>query len=173
MRFNWLDYTILIGYFFVVLLIGSAFSKNQKTLSDFFLGSRRMPWLAVGCSILATYLSAISLVGIPAEFWEHGFQICWLTLCIVFTVPLVIILFVNLYARLQVTTAYEYLEHRFSPAIRVVGSLVFMLFRGSYLGAALYASATFLEPVFGQHVEKSWLIVGMGACAGALAIGGV
>lgn len=172
MGFNWLDYTILLGYFGVILLIGSAFARSQGTLTDFFLGSRRMPWLAVGCSILATYLSAISLVGIPAEFWEHGFQTCWLTLCIPLTAPIVIALFVRLYTRLEVTTAYEYLEQRFSPAVRAIGSSTFMLFRGAYLGVALYASSAFLEPAFGPHVEKSWLIVGMGICAAVLAVTG-
>lgn len=172
MGFNWLDYTILLAYFAVILLIGSSFARSQATLTDFFLGSRRLPWLVVGCSILATYLSAISLVGIPAEFWEHGFQTCWLTLCIPLTVPIVIVLFVRLYAQLEATTAYEYLELRFSPAVRAIGSSTFMLFRGAYLGVALYASSAFLEPAFGPNVSKSWLIVGMGICAAVLAASG-
>jgi len=73
--FNWLDYTVLISYCACILFVASMFIKEQKSLNHFFMASRQMPWLAVGCSILASLLSAISITGVPAEYWQNGFSI--------------------------------------------------------------------------------------------------
>lgn len=168
--FNWLDYTILIGYVFAILGIATLFVKEQHNLTDFFMASRKMPWLAVGCSILATLLSAISITGIPAEFWENGLKQCWVIVVVILSVPIVVALFVKTYSRLNVITAYEYLEKRFSLVVRLFASALFMLFRGSYLGVVIFASAVVLEPAFGQSFNIIWLIIGMGAFSAAFAV---
>jgi SSS family transporter len=168
--FNWLDYIILVVYLMLVLFIATRFVKGQRNLNDFFMASRKMPWLAVGCSILASLLSAISITGIPAEYWENGLQQYGALLVIIVTVPITIVLFVKMYSRLNITTAYEYLEKRFSLVVRLMAGALFMLFRGSYLGIVIFASAVILQPAFGENVNTIWLIVGIGLCASALAV---
>ncbi|MHB9070810.1 MAG: sodium:solute symporter family transporter [Sedimentisphaerales bacterium] len=161
--FNWLDYTVLIGYIFFIMIIASLFVKEQHNLTDFFMASRKMPWLAVGCSILATLLSAISITGMPAEFWENGFKMFWGSFIMLPAVLVVIFLFVKIYSRLNIITAYEYLEKRFSLSVRLVGSALFMLYRGSYLGIVIYASAVVLQPALGGNIDILWLMIGFGA----------
>jgi SSS family transporter len=170
--FNWLDYTIVISYVLGILAFGLWFVREQNSLTDFFMASRKMPWLAVGCSILATFLSAVSLVGVPAEFWQNGLQSSWSILCALLTAPIVIVLFVRLYCRIKIVTAYEYLEKRFSLPVRLLASFFFMLLRGCYMGIVLVASATLLFPIFNGNIHMVWLIIIMGLCAGLLAITG-
>ncbi|MHC4124610.1 MAG: sodium:solute symporter family transporter [Planctomycetota bacterium] len=168
--FNWLDYTILAGYVFAILAIASIFVKEQHNLTDFFLASKKMPWLAVGCSIIATVLSAISITGIPAEYWQNGLRITTSIITPILAAPIVILLFVRIYRHLNVITAYEYLEKRFSLAVRLIASVLFMLFRGSYLGVVIVSSATILKPAFGGRVDLLWLIIGVGVFSAAFAI---
>ncbi len=172
--FNWVDYSVLVGYILFVLMIASLFVKEQNNLTDFFMASKKMPWWAVGCSILATLMSAISITGIPAEFWENGFRLFGAFFVILAMVPLVIFLFLRTYEPLDLVTAYEYLEKRFSLPVRLLSSALFMLYRGSYIGIVLYASAVVLHPAFGNNISIIWLILGLGMFSCALAfLGGM
>jgi SSS family solute:Na+ symporter len=172
--FNWIDWTVLVGYLVFVLMIASIFVKEQNDLNDFFMASKKMPWWAVGCSILATLLSSVSITGMPAEFWITGFRTFGSFLVVLAMVPLVIILFVKIYVPLNLTTAYEYLEKRFSLTVRLFSSALFLLYRGTYIGTVLYASAILLHPCFSGRISIPWLIVGLGVLSCALAwLGGM
>ena len=66
------DYAAMIFYLVVTVLIGIKFSRNENNSEDYFLGGRRLPWLAVGISILMSYLSTYSMVLVPGEIYNHG-----------------------------------------------------------------------------------------------------
>jgi SSS family transporter len=168
--FNWLDYTVLSVYILFVLGIATLFVKEQHNLTDFFMASRKMPWWAVGCSILATLLSAISITGVPAEFWQNGLRTFGAFIIMLAVVPLAIFLFIKTFSGLQLVTAYEYLEKRFSLTVRLVGSVLFMLYRGCYIGIVMYASAVVVKPAFGGQIDESWLIIGIGLFSLAFAV---
>jgi len=171
--FNWLDYTILVGYVFAILAIAALFVREQHNLNDFFMASRKMPWWAVGCSIFATLLSAISITGTPAEYWQNGFRAFGNMFIIIAAVPVVVFLFVRMYRQLNVITAYEYLEKRFSLSVRLVASFLFLLSRASYMGVVIVASAAVLKPAFGtQTASMVWLIIGIGVFSAAFAVMG-
>lgn len=158
--FNWLDYSLLIVYLLGLAFIAGRWVK-EKNLEDFFLGSRRMPWYAVSASILATLLSAISLAGVPAEFWEHGLQISWATLVIpFFGVFIVSRIFVRPFVAMRLTTAYGYLEKRFSNSIRLIAAVFFALFRGAYASIVLYGAALVFSPPTGIHPVFLIVIIG-------------
>jgi SSS family solute:Na+ symporter len=124
----------------------------------------------VGCSILATLFSAISITGVPAEFWKNGLRTFGNFAIILAVVPLVIFLFIKTFRRLNLVTAYEYLEKRFSLTVRLVGSVLFMLYRGTYIGIVMYASAVVVKPAFGGQVDELWLIIGIGVFSTAFAV---
>lgn len=169
--FNWLDYIVLIGYLFAILGVATLFVKEQKTLKDFFMASRNMPWMAVGLSILATLLSAISITGAPAEFFENGhvmFGLWWIASILV--TFFVVKFFVATFVKLELTSAYEYLEKRFCLAVRLVASFLFMMIRGMYIGVVIYASAIILMPALGGKVDMIWLIIGVGVFSAAFAV---
>jgi SSS family transporter len=173
--FNWLDVTVLLAYLLAILLVATKFVKDQKNLKDFFVASGHMPWWAVGMSILATLLSAVSVTGIPAEFFEYGLQgfgIWWLATLI--AAPVVICVFIKTFVGLRLTTAYEYLEVRYSLSVRIMASLLFLIIRGLYLGVVLFASAILLKPAFGGQVHVVVLIVLAGVFSTAFAgLGGM
>ncbi len=172
--FSLIDYIILIGYVLAVILAATFFAKGQKSLKDFFLASKNMPWMAVGASILASVLSAISIIGVTAEFWQYGPKITTSIVIPILLVPIVILLFVKAYKNLNVITAYEYLEKRFSLVIRLIASVLFMLFRSSYIGVVIFSSAIVLQEASGEDISIITLIVCIGLfCAVFTAVGGM
>jgi SSS family transporter len=171
--FNPLDFIVLIAYLAGLMIVATRFIKEQHNATDFFVASRSMPWWAVGMSILATLVSAISITGAPAEFFKYGLQgfgIWWLATFI--AAPIIIYIFIHFFVGLKLITAYEYLERRFSLPIRLVGSVFFMLMRGLYIGVVLYASAIILVPAMGGSVSVIPLIVVVGAFSAAYAVAG-
>lgn len=172
---NFLDIAVLVGYLVVILIIATKFVHEQHNLKDYFVASGHMPWWAVGMSILATLLSAVSITGGPAEFFEYGLQgfgIWWIAT--ILCGPVVMVVFIRTFVGMGLTTAYEYLEQRFSFPVRLMGSVMFLLVRGLYIGVVLYASAIVLYPAFGGKVSVIWLIVLAGVFSTAFAcLGGM
>ncbi len=170
-EFNWLDYTVLFVYVAAILGIASIFMR-EKDLAEFFMGSRRMPWWAVGCSIFATLLSAISITGVPAEFWQNGLRAYGNLFILMSAVPVVVYLFIKVYRHLNVVTAYEYLEKRFSTTVRLVASMLFLLLRGSYMAFVIEGAAAILRPGLGERIDLFWLIIAIGFLSTAFAVVG-
>jgi SSS family transporter len=168
---NLLDWTIIIGYIVGLVTVSSFFFKEQKTVKDFFVASKSMPAFAVGFSILATLLSAISITGGPAEIWENGLvTFGWWWIAIIASAPVIIRLFIRNFSKYNIISVYEYLEIRFNFSVRILGSLLFMLIRGSYIGLVIYASAMVLKPGFSPNFNFIWLMVIIGFVSALFAI---
>src|SRR5947208_1601203 len=115
-----LDWIIVVAA--VLLMVGQGWwvSAGQKTTEDYFVGGRRMNWLAVGLAMFATTFSPLSFVGQPREAAYDNYHLYLAILFIpLFVVPVVAWLFVPLYHRLRLTSAYEYLERRFDRRLRL------------------------------------------------------
>ena len=128
-RLTGLDIGVITLYFLSLALIGWYFSKNQKTSDDYFKGGGRIPWFIVGLSIFGTALSAITFMAIPAKAYATDWSYLLFNSGIVLAVPVIVLLFIPFYRRLNVTTAYEYLEARFNPLVRILCSIAFILFQ--------------------------------------------
>ncbi|KOR29822.1 sodium-coupled permease [Achromatium sp. WMS1] len=155
-----IDWLIVIGYALVVLGIGIWASQKQKHTDEYFLGSHRIPWWAIGFSIIATSFSAASLLGGPGEGFHHGFLYLQLQLGDLIGYSLVIALLLPFFMRLSLTTAYEYLEKRFDAKTRSLGSLCFLLFVIARLGGLLYAASLVLAMITGLSLYTAILLVG-------------
>ena len=154
-----LDYLCIFAYMAGIVAFG-AYLRRQKDTSDFFVAGRNLPWIVVSISIMASMLSAISVVSIPGEAFKHG-----LSLSIGVLVTPVALLFVAFFMLkhfygLRSYSAYEYLEHRFNLAVRCVGAGMFLLSRVMYLGMVLYASAKAFVPVLQWPLEMIILLTG-------------
>ena len=121
-----IDYIVVLIYLLGVLGVGCFFSKRQHETSEFFVGGRRMPWLAVGLSIVATMLSTVSYLATPGEVIQHGLALSvgWLALPFAFVV--VNFLWIPFFMRLNVTSIYEYLEPRFGLMTRCTAVMLFV-----------------------------------------------
>ena len=128
-HFGALDWTVLAIYFLGSIALGAYFGGRQKNAEDFLLAGRKMSWLPVAISIMATNTSAVSYMGVAAYVFKNNLMLFPNIITLVLITPLVLYLFVNFYYNLKVYTAYEYLEKRFSPFVRSIASILFIFLR--------------------------------------------
>lgn len=161
--FSALDYVVLTAYLGLVVAIGVWVGRGQKDTKEYFLAGRSMGWFPVGISTLASLYSAITYMGAPAEYFVHGLVMASQSLAIVLVVPVVMFVFMPFYHRLQIYTAYEYLEERFDLRVRTLASGVFLIWRILWMGTATYVPALVLHTVTGMPLLETILGVGVAA----------
>ena len=159
--FSVLDWTVLGSYLLVLVLMGVYFARRENSTEDFFLAGRRIPWWAAGISIFATQLSAITFMAIPAKSYATDWTYFIQSLGIFAMAPVVAYLFLPFFRRLNVTTAYEYLEHRFSVGIRLFGSAQYLLFQFGRMAVVVYLPALALAAVTGIDIYLCILLMGV------------
>ena len=157
-RLNW----VVLGAYLVVLIgMGLYFLKREKTTNDFFLAGRRIPWWAAGLSIFGTQLSAITFLAMPARAYATDWVLLILNIGICASAPFIIYLYLPFYRRLNITTAYEYLEKRFHVSIRILGSLSFIVFQLGRMGIVVLLPALALSAVTGMNVFLCIALMGL------------
>ncbi|XP_033097477.1 sodium-dependent multivitamin transporter-like [Anneissia japonica] len=173
--FGVLDYIIFSAMLVVSAATGlyHAFADSgQNTTARFLMADRSMFSLPVAISLLASFCSAITILGIPAEVFKHGVQY-WMVVWSYFLVlPITAIVFIPVFYDLQLTSAYEYLDRRFSMLIRVLGASLFILQTVFYMAVVLYAPALALEVVTSLEVWKTVLMTGI-VCTFYTSLGGI
>ncbi|RLV73101.1 hypothetical protein DV515_00017242 [Chloebia gouldiae] len=122
------------GVFALMLLISTGIGLfhglakgGQKTSEDFFTGGRRMSALPVGLSLSASFMSAIQVLGVPAEAFRYGAKFLWMCLAQLINSALTAQLFLPVFYRLGLTSTYEYLERRFSRSVRLCGTVQYVV----------------------------------------------
>ena len=158
--FSLLNTVIIILYFAVLVWVGIFFSKRQKTQEDYFKGGNRIPWWAAGLSIYGTSLSAISFMAVPAKTYMTDWAYFMTKLPLILIPIIVGSLFIPFYKKLNITSAYEYLEKRFNLATRLLGSFTFIVFQLGRIGVVLYLPAIALNIATGWDVVLCILLMG-------------
>jgi transporter, SSS family len=151
-RMGWLDIVVITLYFLSLAWIGWYFSRNQKSTGDYFKGGGRIPWFIVGLSIFGTSLSAITFMAIPAKAFATDWSYLLFNAGIILVVPLIVAVFIPFFRRLNVTTAYEYLELRFNALIRIVCSVSFIVFQIGRMAVVLLLPSIALNIVTGFDI---------------------
>ena len=118
-----IDYLVVLIYLGAVMGAGVFFSRQQQKSEDYFVAGRRMPWFAVGLSLVASLLSTLTYLGTPGELIKNGVAqaIGWLT--IPFSFAWISLMWLPFFMRLGLTSVYEYLAKRFGPTARRLGRL--------------------------------------------------
>ncbi|RIN28589.1 sodium:solute symporter [Staphylococcus succinus] len=133
---NWVAVIVYLG---IMLLVGVYFTKRASQNTDsFFTGGGRLPSWAIGFSIYATTLSAITFMSTPEKAFLTDWSYIVGNIAIVAIIPLLIYFYVPFFKKLKVTSAYEYLEARFGPSVRVIGSMLFVLFHLGRVAIVIY-----------------------------------
>jgi solute:Na+ symporter, SSS family len=158
---GYLNYFIMLVYFGILIWMGWFFSKRQKNTNDYFRGGGRVPWWAAGLSIFGTALSAITFMAIPAKSYATDWGYILLHIGIIAVLPVIVYLFIPFYRRLNITTAYEYLEQRFNTATRVITSVSFILFQIGRMGIVLFLPAIALNVVTGIDIFLCIALMGV------------
>jgi SSS family solute:Na+ symporter len=159
--FGTVNYIILFAYLAAMFAIGLYLSGKQKTTEDYFLAGRRMPWFIVAMSIFSSLVSAISYIGVPGTIYEENASLIIGTLMSVVVAPVLIIVFYPFYRRLNVTTSYEYIFHRYGMGARYSVSGLFILARLGWLGAVIYAPSLALSTVTGVNIWLAICLMGL------------
>lgn len=149
-----IDFLGVVLYLLVTLGIVIWSSRRQSTTTEFFLGGRRMPWMAVGLSVLATLMSSISYMGVPGEMIKHGVAMFAQYLSLPFSMSIVLFVWVPFFMRLRFTSAYEYLERRFDSQTRVIGSVLFLLLRLGWMSMVTYVGSLALSQMVGTLIPE-------------------
>ncbi|KAJ7308162.1 hypothetical protein JRQ81_008678 [Phrynocephalus forsythii] len=145
---------------------------GQKTSEDFFTGGRQMSAVPVGLSLSASFMSAIQVLGVPAESYRYGMKFLWMCLGQVLNTLLTAYLFLPVFYRLGLTSTYEYLELRFSKKVRLCGTIQYIVATMLYTGIVIYAPALILNQVTGLDIWASLLSTGF-ICTFYTTIGGM
>ena len=164
MPLHLLDWAICFVYVAAVVALGVWSSRRQVSNEEYFVGGRRMNWWAIGLSLFATSFSALSFVGLPREAAYQNYHLYLAILLIpIWVTPIVAYLFIPTFHRLRLTSAYEYLERRFSRRVRLIGSLLYTLSALVWMGSMLYAVGIIVQVVLGlDETQLIWAIVILG-----------
>ena len=156
-----LDYSLLLFYLLAVVGIGVWVGRGQKNTEDYFLAGRSMGWFPIGISTIASLYSAISYMGVPSEYRTHDLRLTVGMLSMIPTAAVVMYVFMPFYHRLQVYTAYEYLEKRFNVRVRARASAIFVVWRILWMGTAVYVPSLVLHTITGFPLIPMILCVGV------------
>ena len=152
-HFGWLNWTVLILYLLGMVYLGYYFMRRASNSSDdFFKGGGRIPWWAAGISIFATMLSAITYMSIPAKAYATDWTYYPMQICILLVSFPVIKYYLPFFRRLNVTTAYEYLERRFNSATRLMASILFIVFMVARTALVLFLPSLAMTAVTGINI---------------------
>jgi SSS family transporter len=169
-----LDWGVLALYLLGMVALGVSFYKQQKTTKDFFLAGRSMSWVPVGLSVVATLFSAVSYMAIPSATQKYGVILFAGSLVTFLCIPVVNRIFLPLYNRMQVYSAYEYLEHRFDVRVRCLASGIFIFWRICWMATTVYAPSLALWAATGGTINLYVTIGTLGLIAtGYTALGGM
>mgnify|MGYP000194438902 CR=1 FL=1 len=156
-----LDWLIVLAYLAYVVYDGVSRSRSTDRIDGYFLANRSLPWWAVGLSIMATQMSAITLVGTTGQAYYYGMGFIQFYFGLPFAMILICVTVVPFFYRARIYTAYEYLERRFDAKTRTLTSFFFLVSRGLSCGVIISAPAVILSVVLGWGFEITVLAIGV------------
>jgi SSS family transporter len=158
---HWIDWTIITAYLVWIVWDGLRLTKKADKIEGYFLASRSIPWWAVGLSVMATQLSAITMIGTTGQGYVFGMSLLQYYYALPIAMIIVSLTFVPFFHNARVFTAYEYLERRFDSKTRSFTALLFLLSRGMSTGAVISAPAVVLSVMLGVDVTTTCLLIGL------------
>ncbi len=160
--FTNIDMGILIIYLLAVLLVGLAFSKKEMQGKEFFKGDGTIPWWVTSVSIFATLLSPISFLSLAGNSYGGTWILWFAQLGMIIAIPLTIKFFLPMYSKLDIDTAYQYLELRFnSKGLRILGAVMFIIYQIGRMSIIMYLPSMVLAELTGISVNTLIIVMGI------------
>ncbi|KAM7328446.1 sodium/iodide cotransporter isoform X2 [Alexandromys fortis] len=167
------------GVFAAMLLVSTGIGLwvglargGQRSADDFFTGGRQLAAVPVGLSLAASFMSAVQVLGVPAEAARYGLKFLWMCAGQLLNSLLTALVFLPVFYRLGLTSTYQYLELRFSRVVRLCGTLQYLVATMLYTGIVIYAPALILNQVTGLDIWASLLSTGV-ICTLYTTVGGM
>ncbi len=155
-----IDWTVLIFTLLVVVIYGVFIGRGQKSNESYLKADNKMPWYIVLLGIMATQASAITFLSAPGQAYTDGMRFVQYYFGLPLAMIVICITFIPIFQRLNVYTAYEYLENRFDKKTRVLTSLLFLFSRGLSTGISIYAPSIILSSVLNWNIYLTNVLTG-------------
>jgi SSS family transporter len=154
------DWAVLVLTMVLIVAYGVYKSRGTQTLQSYLLAGRSMRWYAVAFSIMATQASAITFTSTPGQAYADGMRFVQYYFGLPIAMVILSVTAVPLFRRLNIYTAYEYLEHRFDLKTRTLTSVIFMIQRGLGAGLTIYAPSLVLSIMLGWDARITSAVIG-------------
>lgn len=157
---SYIDWIILVSVLMAIIIYGVYKSRTTKNLDGYFLSNRSMPWYLVLLSIMGTQASAITYLTGPGQAYTDGMRFVQYYFGLPLAMLVIAYVFVPVYSKLKVYTAYEFLENRFDLKTRSLTSFLFLLSRGLSTGVSIYAPSLILSSLMGWNIYVTNIVMG-------------
>ena len=158
---HWINWLIVVVYLLVIIVDGLRRTKSTKDIEGYFLANRSLPWWAVGLSVMATQISAVTLIGTTGQGATDGLRFVQFYFGLPIAMVILGVTIVPFLHGAKVYTAYEFLERRFDARTRSLTSLLFLLSRGMSCGTILAAPSVVLSSIFGWDIALCVALIGV------------
>lgn len=156
-----LDWVVLLVTLLFIVIYGSWKTKGSKNVKDFIKGGSEAKWWTIGLSVMATQASAITFLSTPGQAFHSGMGFVQFYFGLPLAMIIICMVFIPIYHRLNVYTAYEYLESRFDLKTRSLAAILFLIQRGLAAGITIFAPAIILSAVLGWDLLTLNIIIGV------------
>lgn len=155
-----LDWVVLFGTMALIVTYGVYKTYGPKSLDSYLRGKNSMNWWSIGLSIMATQASAITFLSTPGQAYEDGMRFIQFYFGLPLAMIVISVVFIPIYYKLKVYTAYEFLENRFDLKTRTLAALLFIIQRGLAAGITIYAPAIILSTLLGWNLTATNILIG-------------
>jgi SSS family transporter len=156
-----LDWIVLLVTLSFIVIYGSWKTKGSKNVKDFIKGGNEAKWWTIGLSVMATQASAITFLSTPGQAFHSGMGFVQFYFGLPLAMIIICMVFIPIYHKLKVYTAYEYLETRFDLKTRSLAAILFLIQRGLAAGITIFAPAIILSAVLGWDLLTLNVIIGV------------
>lgn len=156
-----IDWLVMTGTLTAIVGYGVMKTRSVDNVKSYLLGDRDLKWWTIGLSVMATQASAITFLSTPGQAYNSGLGFAQFYFGLPIAMVILCIFVLPIYYRLQVYTAYEYLEGRFDVRVRTMTALLFLVQRGLAAGITIYAPAIILSSILGWSLSLTILLIGV------------
>jgi len=169
---TWQDYSVLLLLLVFMIFVGLYLGREEKSTADFFLGGRKIPWWAACLSFVATEISAVTLISVPAIAYMENWEYAQFFIGSFLARIVIAFLFIPAFYRYNCTSIYEFLKYRFGPETQIAGSILFFITRLLASGVRLMVACLAVSILIGWHIIPTILLFSV-ICILYIAWGGI
>lgn len=158
---DWIDWTVLIATLATIVGYGTWKTRGSKNVQDYVRGGNTSKWWTIGLSVMATQASAITFLSTTGQAFSDGMGFVQFYFGLPIAMVIICLVFIPLYYRLKVYTAYEFLENRFDLKTRSLTAILFLIQRGLAAGITIFAPAIILSVVLGWNIVTLNIVIGV------------
>jgi len=157
---SWIDWSVMLGTLLFITVYGAWKTRGSQNIQSYLLGDNESKWWVVCLSVMATQASAITFLSTPGQAYEDGMRFIQFYFGLPLAMVIICVVFIPLYYKLKVYTAYEFLESRFDRKTRILTAGLFMVQRGLAAGITIYAPAIILSQIIGWSLNFTIIFIG-------------